>query len=164
MLIDETTDTATHHYRLTQTHHLDGHTIRVRVHRDFYPHQSWAYAEVLTPALNWTELATAPASDWHPATPTPTPTARTATDGLDCLRPIADHLTQRAQRLLSTITHPTTPATACATPAAPAPSPTPAAPAPNPTPLPTSIATTPPQHQPPSTQAADHPYPWQPPS
>ena len=51
MLIDETAATATHHYRLTQTHHLDGHTIRVRVHRDFYPHQSWAAAEVLTPAL-----------------------------------------------------------------------------------------------------------------
>lgn len=121
MLIDETADTAAHHYRLTQTHHLDGHTIRVRVHRDFYPHQSWAAADVLTPALTWTELATAPASDWHPTTPT----VRTAaTDGLACLRPIAGHLTQRAQRLLSTSTHPTTPATACATPAAPAPSPT----------------------------------------
>lgn len=150
MLIDETTDTATHHYRLTQTHHLDGHTIRVRVHRDFYPQQSWAAAEILTPALTWTELATAPASDWHPATPK----ARTAaTDGLDCLRPIADHLTQRAQRLLSTITRPTPPAAACATPAAPAPSPTP---------LPMSSATTPPQHRP-CAQAADDPGLWQPP-
>ena len=69
MLIDETTDTAAHHYRLTQTHHLDGHTIRVRVHRGLLRHQSWAAAEVLTAALTWTELATAPASDWHPATP-----------------------------------------------------------------------------------------------
>lgn len=152
MLIDESAFTEAACYRLTQTHHLDGHTIRVRVHRDFYPHQSWAAAEVLTPALTWTELATAPASDWHPTTRT----VRTAaTDGLDCLRPIADHLTQRAQQLLSTITHPTTPAAASATPAAPAPSPTP---------LPGFSATTPPQHQTrPRAQVADDPGRWQPP-
>ena len=102
MLIDETTDTATNHYRLTQTHQIDGHAVRVRVHRDFYPHQSWATAEVLTPQLTWTELATTPASDWHPSTPATVGTA--SSDGPDYLRPVADHLTQRAQRLLSAFT------------------------------------------------------------
>lgn len=107
MDIDETTDIATHYYRLTQTQQLDGHTVRVRVHRDFYQDQSWAVADVLTPALTWTEIATAPANDWHPSTP---PVRTAATDGLACLRPVADHLTERAHRLLHNNTRPTGPA------------------------------------------------------
>jgi hypothetical protein len=99
MLIDETACTEAGSYRLTQTHHLAGHTVRVRVHRDFYPQQSWAVADVLTPALAWTELATSPAQEWQPATYTPRTTA-TAAAARDTLRPIAEHLTERVHRML----------------------------------------------------------------
>lgn len=111
MLIDETAVTEATWYRLTQTHHLDGHTIRVRVHRDFYLHQSWAVADVLTPALTWTELATAPPADWHPGTHTPRITAHAAA-ARDTLQPTAHHLTERAQRLLRNNTRPDGPAAA----------------------------------------------------
>lgn len=111
MLIDETAFTEAACYRLTQTHHLDGYTVRVRVHRDFYLHQSWAIAEVLTPALTWTELVTAPPADWHPGTHTPRITAHAAA-ARDTLQPTADHLTERAQRLLHNNTCPTGPAAA----------------------------------------------------
>lgn len=156
MLIDETTDTSPHHYRLTQTHHLDGHTIRIRVHRDFYAHQSWAAAEVLTPALTWTELTTAPASDWHPATPTTATASRTR-------RPTAWPACGG-----SPMTSPSGPSGCC--PPSPArtlprpPARTPAAPATEPHPAATSSATTLPQHQPPSAQAANDPGFWQPPT
>jgi hypothetical protein len=39
--------------------------IRVRVHRNFYADQSLAIAEVLTAALEWTEIAISPPSTWH---------------------------------------------------------------------------------------------------
>jgi hypothetical protein len=42
------------------------HTVRVRVHRDFYPHQSSAAAELLSGAGTWTVLAVDPAENWHP--------------------------------------------------------------------------------------------------
>ena len=49
-------------YRWTEVLRLAGHTVRVRVHRDAYPGQSWAVAEVLTPHLTWTALVDAPTS------------------------------------------------------------------------------------------------------
>lgn len=109
MLINESAFTEAACYRLTQTHHLDGYTVRVRVHRDFYLHQSWAIADVLTPDLTWTELATAPPSDWHPGTHTPRITAHAAA-ARDTLLLTADHLTQRAQQLLRNNTRPDGPA------------------------------------------------------
>jgi hypothetical protein len=102
MLIDSTFDTsggAT--YTLTEIHHTDtGHTLRVRVRRDFYRHQSHAAADVLTPDLTWTTLAATPAPDWHPATP-----HRDATPA--ALQPIADALTARARRILANTPTPT---------------------------------------------------------
>lgn len=119
MLLDETAFTEASCYRLTQTHDLDGHVVRVRVHRDFYLHQSWAVADVLTPALTWTELATAPAQDWHPDTHTPRITAHAAA-ARDTLQPIASDLTGHAQRLLRTVPAPAParPGSVCAPPSA----------------------------------------------
>lgn len=48
----------------------DADTVRVRIRCDVaYPKQSSAVAEVLTPALTWTPLATAPYTDWAPNSP-----------------------------------------------------------------------------------------------
>ena len=95
-LIEETSDYQTDRYRLTQIHDLDGHTVRIRVHRDFYREHSWALAEVLTPALAWTELVETPAAHWYPAIPQPdhAPAKR------DCLQYVAEDLAERAQRVL----------------------------------------------------------------
>jgi hypothetical protein len=41
----------------------------VRIDRDAYAVQSVAYAEVLTPALTWTELVRAWPAGWHKQTP-----------------------------------------------------------------------------------------------
>jgi hypothetical protein len=46
-------------------HEAFEYRIRVQVHRDFYPGQSYAKVSVLTPALEWTELAVAPPGEWH---------------------------------------------------------------------------------------------------
>ena len=88
-------------YRLTQVHHLDGRTLRVRVHRDSYQGQSHATVEVLTPHLTWTELAERPPADWWPSTePTPSRAA---------LAPVAAHLVERARAILSDPTGPLPP-------------------------------------------------------
>jgi len=95
MLIDETFNLDPDAYRLTRLYHADGRLLRVTVHRDFYPQQSWAAAHVLTPVLTWTELVTAPASEWHPMTPA----GRRVTAA--ALTPVADRLLSRATAVLS---------------------------------------------------------------
>jgi hypothetical protein len=96
MLVDSSFDSIDHgKYALTEIHHTDtGHTIRVQVHRDSYLSQTYAHVQVLTPDLAWTTLATAPVTDWYPATPYlgATPAA---------LQPVADALTGRAGRILA---------------------------------------------------------------
>jgi hypothetical protein len=81
-------------YSLTQTHRTPaGYTVRVRVRRDYYSHQSHAVAEVLNAELAWTELASAPAGQWHPTTP---PRAAGESD----LQEVVDGLLVRAQLIL----------------------------------------------------------------
>jgi len=62
-------------YDLTRVHHHGGHTLRIRIVRDYYAHQSRAHADVLTPALTWTEVASIHPSAWHGDTPLVTDTA-----------------------------------------------------------------------------------------
>ena len=81
-------------YELTRVYHVDGHVLRVRVHRDSYGFQSHAVAEVLTPHRTWTVVATAPWTEWHKATPLYTADATPLT-------PIADRLIERARRILT---------------------------------------------------------------
>ncbi|MEU5554270.1 hypothetical protein ABZ738_31315 [Micromonospora sp. NPDC047793] len=82
-------------YDLTEIRRVDGKVLRVRIYRDFYPHQSHALVEVLTPAMTWTELTTEPASAWHSATPS----RSTSPAPLDHL---AERLFQRADAILRT--------------------------------------------------------------
>ncbi|MBX7269570.1 hypothetical protein KIF24_28550 [Micromonospora sp. Llam7] len=82
-------------YNLTEIRRVDGKLLRVRIYRDFYPHQSHALVEVLTPAMTWTELTTEPASAWHSATPS----RSTSPAPLDNL---AERLFQRAEAILRT--------------------------------------------------------------
>ena len=95
MIIDETfCQTRQGCYELTQVHHVDGMTVRVRVHRDAYAFQSHAVVEVLTPDRAWTALAHTPHPEWYPATPL---SSRTAAP----LRPVAAQLLTRARRILT---------------------------------------------------------------
>jgi hypothetical protein len=95
MLLDSTFDAAGEGtYSLTQVHRTPGgHTVRVRVHRDYYSQQSHAVAEVFSTERTWTQLATTPAGQWHPGTPLRDPAA-------SHLQPVADDLLDRAQLIL----------------------------------------------------------------
>ena len=95
MIIDETfCQTRQGCYELTQVHHIDGLTLRVRVQRDAYAFQSHAVAEVLTPERAWTAIAHTPHTAWHPDTPLATTTAAP-------LLPVAEALLTRARRILT---------------------------------------------------------------
>lgn len=80
-------------YRWTEVLRLAGHTVRVQVHRDAYPEQSWAAAEVLTPHLTWTTLVNTPAAGWW--------TRTTGTADPDALWPVAEDLRDRARTILT---------------------------------------------------------------
>jgi hypothetical protein len=113
-LADESTGRNDQSYTLTRVYHLGDFTVRISVHRDFYPSQSWAAAEVFTPALTWTRVLTAPASEWHPHTRAFTPaldrtrvTSPAAGGGehpaepdFEGLGEIADDLIDRAAKVL----------------------------------------------------------------
>ncbi len=83
-----------HHYQLTVVCRAGEHTVRVRVRRDHYAHQSHAIAEVLTPALTWTVLAHQPTSLWWRDTPNVTRPSASA------LQPVADAALGRALAVL----------------------------------------------------------------
>ena len=95
MIIDESFGYDGYSYELIRLYLAEGRIVRVRVRRHADQQQSLAVADVLTPVLTWTELAEAPASSWHEATPP----RRAATAGV--LAPIADRLLTRAAVILS---------------------------------------------------------------
>lgn len=66
-LIDEVAAATRDGYQLTRVHRVGFHTIRIHIYRDTDPHYSNATAQVLTPALTWTDLCTDPPSRWHDA-------------------------------------------------------------------------------------------------
>ncbi len=101
-LVDSHFGADPHAYTLTRVYHLthpDGttHTLRIQVHRDFYPHQSHARASVLATDLTWTSIAHSTPGDWHHHTPNPA----TRTVGHTHLDPVADELLARAHRILT---------------------------------------------------------------
>ncbi|WP_194913257.1 hypothetical protein [Catenulispora rubra] len=51
--------------RITRIWHCGEHTVRARVAHDSYRQQSFALAEVLTPALEWTKVCETPPEDFH---------------------------------------------------------------------------------------------------
>jgi hypothetical protein len=64
-IIDESLSKTTQNTTLTRVYPLGDRKIRVGVHHDFYPNQSYATADVLSDLLTWTRLADDPASNWH---------------------------------------------------------------------------------------------------
>lgn len=64
-LIDETTGTHGQDDIIEQVYQLGTVKVRVRVVRNSYANQSYALAEVLTPALTWTEVAKELSGNWH---------------------------------------------------------------------------------------------------
>ncbi|GAA2039236.1 hypothetical protein GCM10009839_46390 [Catenulispora yoronensis] len=51
--------------RITRIWHCGEHTVRARVAHDSNREQSYALAEVLTPAYEWTKLCETPPEDFH---------------------------------------------------------------------------------------------------
>ncbi|MEV6523153.1 hypothetical protein AB0M43_14480 [Longispora sp. NPDC051575] len=95
-LLDRQFETTTQGYKLTRVDKLAEHTVRTRVYRDFYPAQSHAIVEVLTPELTWTDLASSEPSRWHDSLPSHV--SSNLSDAL--LDDIAAQLLQRAATIL----------------------------------------------------------------
>jgi hypothetical protein len=85
-LIDGTTGTHAGADIVQRIYLVGDAKVRVRVHRDSYARQSWALAEVLTPALTWTEIAVELSGNWH---------------GTDSTGQVADKLIARAAKILA---------------------------------------------------------------
>lgn len=95
MLVDQSVSPYNgNHYSLTRVHHVDGHILRVHVHRDAALQQSSAVVEVFTPAKTWTILANTAPANWHHTTPL------VSGDAVP-LYGIATDLIHRAERILS---------------------------------------------------------------
>lgn len=82
---------------ITRIYHVGQHTVRVRIARDFYPTQSHALAEVLTPQLTWTVLCEQPPQHFFDQTALNGPKAATTEE---LLLNLADELANRAARIL----------------------------------------------------------------
>ncbi|MGY0234073.1 hypothetical protein [Longispora urticae] len=95
-LLDRQFETTSQGYKLTRVDKLGEHTVRTRVYRDFYRAQSHAIAEVLTPVLTWTQLASREPSAWHDSLPSNM--SSNLSDAL--LDDIAAQLLQRAATIL----------------------------------------------------------------
>ncbi|GAA4898162.1 hypothetical protein [Streptomonospora salina] len=96
--LDETTGyDRTQSYSYTRVADLGGRRVRARIHRDYYPVQSHAVAEVLSDARTWTHLAQADPSGWHADTPDPP----SGVDARRELAPLADRLIDRAAAILA---------------------------------------------------------------
>lgn len=95
-LVDEMTgQTRQGCYSLHRVYKVGAETVRVRITRDFYAHQSHAAADLLAADRTWTTLVTNPASNWHKATDS------LAKDPATELDTLATGLIQRAARVLA---------------------------------------------------------------
>lgn len=83
--------------KITRTYRLGQYTVRVRVARDSYMTQSYAVAEVLTPALTWTNLCEQPPENFFEHAPTHGPKAAASQE---LLLKLADDLARRGARIL----------------------------------------------------------------
>lgn len=87
--------------RITRTYQVGEYTVRVRIARDSYITQSYAVAEVLTPALTWTNLCEQPPERFFEHAPMYGPKAA-ASEGF--LLKLADDLARRTARILCATT------------------------------------------------------------
>lgn len=89
-------NSAPHPYAsLVQTFRVhDAFTVRVRLKADYYTNQSYAIAEVLTPALTWTDIVSEPATEWRGTINITSEGARSIAET------IAEKLVQRAAGIL----------------------------------------------------------------
>jgi hypothetical protein len=84
--------------RITRIWHAGEHTVRARVAYDAYREQSFALAEVLTPALEWTKVCETAPEDFHARSARGVKVRKTPTE--DELLALADDLMHRAARIL----------------------------------------------------------------
>lgn len=84
--------------RITRIWHCGEHTVRARVAHDSYRQQSYALAEVLTPALEWTKVCETPLEDFHARSSNGATVRKTPTE--QQLLDLADDLMRRAARIL----------------------------------------------------------------
>ncbi|MBB5157443.1 hypothetical protein [Saccharopolyspora phatthalungensis] len=104
MITDETTTGNNHTYVYIRTVRTPtGSTVRATVHRDFYPHQSFALAQVLTHDMTWTDLTFEPPEQWWDTTPVP---RDKHLDTVAELAPIAEKLIDRALIIIGDPPHP----------------------------------------------------------
>ncbi|KOX27047.1 hypothetical protein ADK67_14565 [Saccharothrix sp. NRRL B-16348] len=91
-------DADRHRYTLVRFYRRGEHTFRVRTQRDSYAEQSFAVAEVLTAAREWTEVVNNDPSNWHSSTSIYGDRGTTVhpEPGFDTLRRIADALAREA--------------------------------------------------------------------
>ena len=98
--IDTTVGTTTNGGdRITRIYHCGELTVRVRVAHDLYRIQSFALAEVLTPAREWTKICETPPEDFHYAGPDAATNVTKPPATADLLA-LADQLARRAARIL----------------------------------------------------------------
>jgi hypothetical protein len=94
---DESAGVTQDDYEYTRVVETAGRIVRVRVRRNYYPHQSYAVAEVLADDMTWTQLAVEPRNNWVHDTPRPCPMIHAASE----LGATADHLVHRAAEILA---------------------------------------------------------------
>jgi hypothetical protein len=90
----------------TIVRHQSGVTVRLRVHRDFYPHQSHAVAEMWTPT-GWTTITSRDPALW--AGDSPGVSASDDRDARRCSRHLQDDLLRLTDAILRNPTTTTTP-------------------------------------------------------
>lgn len=83
--------------KVTRVWHCGDYTIRARVAHDSYEQQSYAFAEVLTPALTWTTVCTTPTGEFYSE---PFAVNRKPRPTEDQLLTLADDLMRRACQIL----------------------------------------------------------------
>lgn len=98
-LIDQSiADYGTNGYAATYVYKIGADTLRVRIRRDPYIRQSHAVVELLNALRTWTDLASAPADEWHAAVPARIGNHRHAVT--HCMDEIALELVDRAALIL----------------------------------------------------------------
>jgi hypothetical protein len=95
-LVDETAAFLENGYGIVRTYKTTaGDTLRIMVNRDFYDFQSFAVADILSSAGEWTAIADTPVESWYPTT------RLRPSDVKEVLGPIADALADRAIAILA---------------------------------------------------------------
>ncbi|WP_447002420.1 hypothetical protein ACRAKI_22120 [Saccharothrix isguenensis] len=97
-------DASRHRYTVVRFYRCGEHTFRVRAQRDSYERQSFAIAEVLTAAREWSTVVDNDPSNWHSGTSLwgDRGTGVHPEPGFDTLRRLADTLASEATLIVPT--------------------------------------------------------------